>query len=121
MGRVACFSRPDAEEFRWFLSHRRPSDFFLAPPPVNFPLGLGNPTPLDFLSRSDFTRPEQVQSVIEGLETKHARWLDWGPYRGIPDGPGDHLKPLIDYLRLHYHVVEIFDYGRQTILERNEP
>jgi len=121
MGRVACFSRPDVEEFRWFLCHQKPTDTLVAPPELVYPLGLANPTPIDFLSRSDFTRPDQVQSIIEGMETKRTRWLDWAPYRGTPFGPDDHLLPLIEYLRVRYHVAAVFENGRQTILERNEP
>jgi hypothetical protein len=121
IGRVACLDRGEAEEFQWFLSQRGSADFLLSDPVLGFPLGLRNPTPIDFLSRSEFTRPDQVRSVIEGLEAERARWVNWGPYLEIPDGPGDHLAPLRAYLRAHYHLVNTFDDGDQQILERNGP
>ncbi|HXW14276.1 MAG TPA: hypothetical protein VEN79_07180, partial [Terriglobia bacterium] len=119
IGRVASFNRDDTEEFQWLLSHETASDFLFASPEWNFPLGLPNPTPIDSLSRSDYTRPEQIQSVIEGLEQKRARWVGWDPDLDIPAGAGDHLAPLREYLHLHYHEAKTFAGGDEQILERN--
>ncbi len=79
---------------------------------------------MPFLTPTDYTRPEQVQAVLEGLEGRRVRyvvwpfWLDSWPYR-IP--ASDHLGPLCAHLRGHYHVVKSFeDYDQDQIWERNE-
>ncbi len=40
-----------------------------------FTLGLRNPTPVDFLTDSDYTRPEQVQEVIRALAEYRVRFV----------------------------------------------
>jgi hypothetical protein len=65
--------------------------------------------------------PEQVQSVVEALETKRARWLEMEPEPDFPEGPGNHLGPLRSYLHAHYHVVKTFYNGEDQIWERKAP
>lgn len=118
IGRTACFGRDSTQDLEWFLAHRRPTDFLFANPEWNFALGLANPTPLDSVDSTDYTRPEQVQSVVAGLEANHARWVVWQHYFDIPHGASDHLGPLRDYLHSHYRVVKTFENGDVQILER---
>jgi hypothetical protein len=120
LGRVATFDRNVPESYQWYLSRMRPSDYLFGFPGLNFALGLRNPTPMDFLTTSDYTRPEQVKSVIEALETKHARWVDWGPDDDLPQEPGDHLGPLRTYLHRHYHRAGTLCEGMEVVWERNE-
>jgi hypothetical protein len=117
MGRVATFDRDDPQEFRWLVSHLKTTDLLFASDTLNFELGLRNPTPIDYLSTSDFTRPEQVRDVMDILEAKHVRWVEWFQDLDSPGGPGDHLGPLRAYLRAHYHMANTF--GDEQILERN--
>jgi hypothetical protein len=117
IGRVATFVRDEPEQFRWFLSHLKPPDLLFASPELNFELGLQNPSAIDSLSPTDFTRPEQVQRVVEALEAKRARWVEWWPDELISEGPGDHLGALRVYLQTHYHLAKTF--GDEQILERN--
>jgi hypothetical protein len=120
VGRVATFHRDIPELFRWYLSHTRPSDYLFAAPYLNFALGLRNPTPIDFLTTSDYTRPEQVQRVVEALETKRARWVEWEPDVDLPEGQGNHLGPLRSYLHAHYHLATTFYDGSLQVWERSE-
>jgi len=120
-GRVATFDSERPQIFQWYLSHMRPSDYLLAFPGLNFALGLRNPTPVNFFTTSDYTRPEHVQSIVEALEAKRARWVEWVPDLDFPGGPGDHLGPLRAYLRTHYHLAKSFYDGKVQILERNQP
>jgi hypothetical protein len=119
VGRVATLSRDEAEEFRWFLSHVTPSDFLFGDQKTNFDLGLQNPTPIDFVTASDFTRPEQVRGVVHALETKRVRWVEWMPDTNFQEGPGNHLGPLCAYLHAHYHAVKTPFDSDERILERN--
>jgi hypothetical protein len=119
VGRVASFDHQNPQLLQWCLSHMRPSDYLLADPGLNFALDLRNPTPIDFLTPSDLTRPEQVQSVVDALETKRARWVEWWVGLNFPEGPGDHLGPFRSYLHTHYHLATTLGDGEQ-LWERNE-
>jgi hypothetical protein len=77
---------------------------------------------VSFLTDTDYVRPEQVRNVIESLEKYHVTPLLW--CRDLDPGvhgfhPGDHLGPLRDYLRTHYHAAETREDSLQ-ILERND-
>jgi len=119
VGRAALSDRDSPEVFQWYLLHMRHSDLLFGIPDLNFALGLRNPTPIDFTTTSDYTRPEQVQSIIESLEAKRPRWVEWWLDLDLPDGPSDHLGLLRAYLRAHYHVAKIFSDGNEEVLERN--
>ena len=119
IGRIARFDRETPELLQWCVSHMRSSDYLFALPGLNFALGLRNPTPIDFLTTSDYTRPEQVRSVVEALEAKRARWVEWWPDLEFPEGPGDHLGPFRTYLHAHYHIATTLRNGDQ-LWERNE-
>jgi hypothetical protein len=122
VGRVASFHREDSEILQWYLSHMRPSDYLLAEPGLNFPLGLRNPTPMDSLTPSDYTRPEQVQRVVEALESKRARWVDTDGVlnEDFPGGADYHLGPLRAYLHAHYHLVKTLRDGFEQVWERDK-
>jgi hypothetical protein len=118
IGHVATYVSDEPEVYQWFLSHRGPSDYLFAFPGMNFALGIPNPTPIDFLTTSDFTRPGQVVSVIDGLEARSARWVVWPSGLNNSQGPSDHLGSLRVYLGAHYHVAKTFG-SEQQFLERN--
>ena len=89
-----------------------------------FLFGLRNPAPVPFLTPTDYTRPEQVQDVVEGLESRRVPyvvwplWLDSWYYH---NPAFDHLDPLRAYLRHHYHVVKTFEnYDYDQIWKRNQ-
>lgn len=121
-GRTA-FIRPALyHEYEWLLPRARVSDFLFGDQPANFALRLRDPARVDFIRPTDYTRPSQVQDVVEGLERRRVRFVTWyyGLDRGVAGDPaGDHLNPLRLYLRRHYHVAKRFDRYHE-ILERNE-
>lgn len=106
-GRVA-FLNPDAyDRYRWASSKTQPSDYFFGGlfPDFYFILKLRNPAPVAFVTPYEYTRPEEVQAVLAGLEQHHVKTLLWVPALDLPTNPqGDHLPPLRRYIREHYHV-----------------
>jgi hypothetical protein len=108
---------------RWVSEHTRPPEFLFEEdfPILNFALNLRNPTPLPFITNTDYTRPEQVSEVVQSLEAHRARFVIWSLWLDLPiDGRdwGDHLGPLRTYIRLHYHPVKsLGDY--EEVWERN--
>ena len=123
-GRTALFSPLAYDKYEWLSRRTRPAEFFLegAFADMYFPLGLRNPAGVPFLTNNDYTRPEQVRNVIEGLEKHRVRLVLWSlgldlPTEGRPSG--DHLAPLRAYLHAHYRVVKTFGDFDQ-VWERNE-
>ncbi len=123
-GRTAFSNTVWFDKFQW-LSHRtRPSQFFFEGdyPDVYFSLDLRNPAKVPFVTTTDYTRPEQVQDVVEGLEKRRVRYVLWSVWLDLRDDrnpAADHLGPLRAYLRTHYHVVKTFADADQ-VWERNK-
>jgi hypothetical protein len=126
-GRIAVHDRDIAEKLVWLQARTHPGEYLFDTewPIVNVALGLRNPTPIMVLTDTDYTRPEQVEGVISGLERHHTRYVLWseGDFTANPNGrraPGDHLDALRTYLRTRYHLAEVFTDGTQ-VLQRNSP
>lgn len=114
-GRVAPF---DAE-LRWLAENTHPGEYvFDTNWWVYFLLEVKNPTKLMLITTGDFTRPEQVQSVLRDLEEHQVPLIIWsndldGRERSLP---GDHIQPVRDYLHAHYRPIKNFQ--EATVWER---
>jgi hypothetical protein len=124
-GRIVVHDQDLAERLVWLQERTHPEEYMFDTewPIVNVALGLRNPTPITVLTDTDYTRPEQVEGVISGLEKHHVRYVLWSvddfnvpPNRGIP--LGDHLDPLRGHLRTNYHLATTFTDTTQ-VLERS--
>jgi hypothetical protein len=116
-GRAAFFEPANYEEYKWVASHTHPSDpFFDCSGQSYFLLGLRSPARVSFLSGTDYMRPEQVQDLVENLESHGVQIVHWCPDLDTSTRPDDHLGPLRDYLRSHYHPV---GFPKNPILVRN--
>jgi hypothetical protein len=124
-GRVAFSDTSRLEIFEWVLGHTRPGQYFFdnaGTQPFAFLAGLRSPGPTLFLTTSDYTRPQQVQRMVEGLEKHHVQYILWEAGFDVPSDsgvPGDHQGPLRDYLHSHYRVIKTFP-GLVQVWERNE-
>jgi hypothetical protein len=125
-GRMAVLDEGLYDKFQWLLHRTQASDFFFRGvfPDYYFPLGLRNPSTVPYLTATDYTRPAQVQDVVEALEKHRVRFVLWSVWLDVPGDyrpRGDHLKPLRIYLRSHYHVVKIFpDADYEQVWQRND-
>jgi hypothetical protein len=120
-GRTAFRDANVYDEYHWISQRAGPEDSLFGNQLMCFALGLRNPAPLNFVTLSDYTRPEQVQNVVQSLEENQVRFILW--YAGLPvsnaqQPSGDHLNPLREYLRSHYHLAETFSTG-DRIFERH--
>jgi hypothetical protein len=108
------------EKSRWVSQRTEPGDYFLDDPQICFALRLRDPSRVPFLRPTDYTRPEEVEDAIRGLEQHRVRFVNWYAALDdeITDPTGDHLGPLRAYLREHYHVALSFSNSDQ-IWERN--
>ena len=125
-GRTAFLNRGVYDKVLWLHSRTRPSEFFFRAiyPDYYFPLGLRNPAGVPYVTPTDYTRPEQVENVVEALEKYRVRFVFWSVWLDIPGAShpeGDHLGPLRRYLRQHYHVVTTFsDADFEQVWQRNQ-
>jgi len=113
-GRVAFSDVSRLDLYQWVINHTRPGDFFLdnaGTQPFAYLAGLRPPGPTLFLTTSDYTRPEQIQKLVGGLEKHRVRYILWDASFDVPSDsgvPGDHQGPLRSYLHVHYRVVKTF-------------
>lgn len=125
VGRTAFLSKEAYDKYDWMLHHTRPSEYIFDAsrlPGLYFPLDLRNPAKVPFLTTTDYTRPEQVQDVLDSLDARRIRLINWSASMDRPEDPsdaGDHLGPLRAYLRSHYQVIKAFPDGDQ-VWERTE-
>lgn len=113
IGRAAFQDPIHYEEVQWLLNRTRAGEFFYEAylPEMYFPLALRNPAPISYVTPTDFTRPEQVQAVIEGLDRHSVRYVVWSrevDLRTRNRPQADHLGPLRAYLWSHYRMAKVF-------------
>lgn len=112
-GRVAFAIQELYPPYQWVHQRTHAGDYFFegVDADMYFTLGLTNPTEVPYVTPSDYTRPEQVQNVIKGLEEHQVQYVFWTRQLDPEAGgvaPGDHLEPLRNYLRDRYRVVKTF-------------
>jgi hypothetical protein len=116
-GPVVLLFRPIAERYALLMQRAQPGDSLFGDTDLNFITGLKNPAPLPFVTANGYTRPEQVQSVLNGLERRHSRFVVWPDELENNRGADDNLLPLRLYLQAHYRLAQRFDDG-VVVLER---
>jgi len=105
---------------KWLDQRTQPYDYFFGDQLLCFALRLRAPSRIAFATPFDFTRPDEVQDLIRGLEEHQVRFVSW--YNGLDppvDNARDNLAPLRRYLRNHYRVAQTFSSG-DIIWERNQ-
>ena len=122
-GRTAFVESVLYEKTKWIADRTRPCDYFFGDQLMSFELLLRNVSRVPFLRPTDYTRPEEVQDAMQGLEKHQVRFVSW--YRGLEGQgragrhpEGNHLAPIRLYLHEHYHVAQTFANG-DLIWERN--
>jgi len=112
IGRVVVFNRTLGEELKFLRDNTRPGDYFFGDPQLNYLLNLHDPSPIPYVTPSDYTRPEQVQQTIRALEKHPVKYVYWSSIFDMPP-PVAHTKnnlaPLRDYLLAGYHIAKDFE------------
>ncbi|TAM80067.1 MAG: hypothetical protein EPN47_16370 [Acidobacteria bacterium] len=109
IGQVAVINPIQYEEVNFLLARTKPGDYFFGSNELNYLLDLRDPSPLPYVTASDYTRPQQVQQTIQGLEKHPVKYVYWPSILDMPpeDGHGpNHLRPLRAYLESHYQIVQ---------------
>ena len=110
-GRTAFSDPIQYEEYRWVLAHTHPGQFFYGMPPMYLPFHLVNPTAVESIDSSDYTRPAQVDAALQALEQHPAPlMIIRGPIVGSVS-ESDHSGPFRDYVLGNYRVTRTFPNG----------
>jgi len=118
----AAFSDPlEFREFQWFAQRTHPSEPFFNDGTLGLYLSLNNPTPVEFITYDEFTRPEQVTAIVQSLQRQPPHFIAAQPEDMESSGSHDHGGPFRQYLHDHYDLVQTFDkdhsYYREEIWE----
>ena len=123
-GRTAFLDRDEYEEFSWFAQHTHAGESFFNGTQLSFVLGLENPTTVDYVTVTEYTRPEQVSAAIQGLERHRTPLVVYyaHTYAPTPDlyPPGrmrSNLGPFLEYVARNYHLTKAFP--QWQVWERN--
>jgi hypothetical protein len=116
-GHVAIADLRNAEVYRWMARQTHPGQWYFGMPPYTLPLALKNPTPIEAPAPGNYSRPEQIAAVLEGLERTQTKLLLLRPAMYVPHLLGykkDHLQPFHDYLFGHYRRTRLFPTGDEV-------
>jgi hypothetical protein len=116
-GRVAFINDQQYDKVLWLAQHTHPGETFLNDTNAAFALSLESPGPLDFVTTTEFTRPQQVDALILSMTNHQTRYVYLYPTLTAPILTKNNLEPFLRYLGENYHLVAIFSDGQ--ILERN--
>jgi hypothetical protein len=116
VGRTAFSDAAMFHNFQWLAQRTRPFDPFFNSSSHSLYLDLRNPTPLEFISYDDFTRPEWVAAAIQSLQRDPPRYIVLQPESEYPAGPHNHATPFRQYVHDNYRLVETsyFDDSHQA-------
>lgn len=121
IGRVAMMNPDHYASLEYFLRRTKPGDYFFGDEMFNYLLDLRDPAVVPYVTGSDYTRPLQVENVIEGLKTHRVKFALWANSLDLPPprfGGKNNLAPLRHYLERYYHYVDDPPNG-MLVLERN--
>lgn len=109
IGNVAVLNRLQDKEITFLLDHTKPGDYFFGDEELNYLLALRDPSPISFVTPSDYTRPAQVQETIRGLERYPVKYVYWSSILDTPSvvpHTSSHLAPLRAFLHSHFRLVK---------------
>jgi hypothetical protein len=108
IGRTAFTDKTLLQKFRWLAERTHPSDGFFNDSALTLYLSLHNPTPAEFITYDETTRPEQIAAVLEALKQNPPAYISLLP---VPPGPtiaGDHAAPLRRFVHDNYSLANVF-------------
>ena len=118
-GRVEVLSSDRYEKYHWLIPRVQAGQYILdaGNGEAYFFLELQDPAPVSFLTDSSFTRPGQVDALLNKMAQTRVEYIIW-PVELDQPPPGnrgsDALRPLRAYMRKQYRVVKVFTNGDQV-------
>jgi hypothetical protein len=122
-GRTAFMDGTLVEEYSWVLSHTHPGQFLWGMPPFYLPFRLQNPSAIQGIHTSEYTRPEDVAALVAALEQHDVPIIILASEEKYPftaGGASNHLGPFVAYLRANYRETRSFANGDE-VWEKDSP
>jgi hypothetical protein len=116
-GRVVLVNDKQCEKLWWLAQHTHPGETFFNEPTMTFSLSLESPGPLDFVTSSEFTRPQQVDDLLLSMTAHRTRYIFLYPELTETTLTPDNLRSFRQYLAMNYHLVKVVTGGE--IWQRN--
>jgi hypothetical protein len=108
IGRTAFTDRVLMQKFQWVAAHTHPSDGLFNDSALTVYLSLRNPTPTEFVTYDETTRPEQIAAVLEALERNPPAYISLLSVTRGPNLTGDHAAPFRRFVYDHYSLANVF-------------
>jgi 4-amino-4-deoxy-L-arabinose transferase-like glycosyltransferase len=105
-GRAAFTVPTQYDRVQWLAARTHPGETFFNDPYVAFALSLNSPGPIDYVVPSEFTRPEQVNALLQSMTALQTRFVFFYPEMNEPSRSGDNLGPLREYVAQNYHLAK---------------
>lgn len=108
IGRTAFSDKALFYKFQWMAQHTHPLDGFFNDSALTLYLSLQNPTPAEFVTYDETTRPEQMAAVVEALKRNPPAYIALFPTNlGFAVG-GDHSAPFRQFVYDNYSLAKVF-------------
>ena len=115
---TTAFSDPlEFREYQWLAERSHPSELLFNHGGLDLYLSLENPTASEFVTDTDFTRPEQVAAVLESLQRRPPRFIVLEPENTNPSDVHDHSAPFRQYVYDNYHLIQVFPLNHNSRYE----
>jgi hypothetical protein len=111
IGETAFSNAGQLAEFRWLKDRTQPGDRLFNDNIIGLYLQLENPTRADLVNNDDFTRPEEVTSIVQSLRQAPPRFIVLNPQSVGVRNEHDHSGPFQDYVQQYYCPLITFRYG----------
>jgi hypothetical protein len=108
IGRTAFNDILTFQEYQWLAQHTHPSELFFNEFAAGFYLSLSNPTPSEFTTEAEFTRPEEVAAILQSLQHNPPPFVVLPHLSTNAFNPHDHSAPFLQYIHANYHLDQIF-------------
>lgn len=103
-GRVGFVNPHEYAKLQWLAQQTHPGEAFFGDPLIAFCLGLKSPGPMDLITPTDETRPEQVALLLQDLTAYRTRYIYMRTELFVIDSPRNNMGPFWKYLSLNYHL-----------------
>jgi len=113
IGRAAFSDSDEFHEFAWLAQRTHPSELFFNHMGLALYLALDNPTASEFVNYDDFTRPDQVDAVVQALRRRPPRFILY-PENVHSTPSQDHSAPFRRYLEENYHLAQVFSFDHNS-------
>jgi hypothetical protein len=125
IGKTAFVEHTEFDEFQWLAERTNPGDVFFNRTSLSLYLSLSTPVAAEFIDDGDFTRPDQVDAILDWLKQHPSRFIVMRPKVSASPDSHNHSDFFRQFVKENYHLVRIFPQAQGAFVdemwELNEP